>query len=151
MGKYCLPYAKRDELRSPLWDNYFRFGRDHINESDRFIFFSIYHRHNPTVVKGSCLFWGYYDKQLKKSRIADIDDLYQSVIIDDINHFVSLHPACFTITDKDELVTYAEAGDIAEWFENNPEKIKNLPGYLRELSEIEPEDNPVVMIIKLKQ
>ena len=38
----------------------------------------------------------------------------------------------------------------ADWFKKNPEKAKKLPERLKKLFKLTPEDNPVVMIVKLK-
>ena len=150
MGKYCPPYIKKSELISRALDDYFIFNRNSMGESGRFLFFSFYHQYNP-IDKVNSSFWGYHDKKTKKSYIADIDDTYQSIVINDIDHFVPLNPANFTITCNNELVTYMEAWKIVEWFEKNPEQAKKLPEHLRNLSNLDPEDNPVVVVINLKQ
>jgi len=43
-----------------------------------------------------------------------------------------------------------EAYEILEWFENNPEKAAKLPAHLKALSKLKEDDNPVVVIVKLK-
>ena len=126
---------------------YFNF--ETINESERFLFFSFLHGKDQT--RPYCHFFGFYDKILGTTKISEVDHTNRSPVINDIDNFAPLHSFLWSSNQSGEMVAYMEAGDIADWFEENPEKVKALPQQLQKLSKLTSEDNPVVVIAKLKQ
>ena len=130
--------------------NYFSFQT--INESERFIFFSFFHVVSKLqIIWRSLHYFGYYDKKLGITKISEVDHLEFSPVINDLDDFAPLRPCIWSVNQSDELVAYMEAGDIAEWFEENREKAKKLPEHLKKLSKLTSEDNPVIIIAKLKK
>jgi len=151
MGKFSLPYSKKQILPEERDKDYF-FVLD-LNESDRFLFFGI--RHKPFETEDRFVGWyhfGYYDKEKRQTFVARMDHTQQSALINDIDDFAPIYvQPGWSINNDGELLAYMEAGDIVDWFNENPEKAKKLPEHLKNLSKLKPEDNPVVVIIKLKQ
>jgi len=155
LGKYHPPYSQKQNLQWPhgrdyrMISKYFHFHI--INESERFLFFSIRHRtskHHPNLI---CLFFGFYDKASGVTKVSEVDHREITPIINDIDGFAPLYPFLWSINQSDEFVAYMEAIDIEDWFAENPEKAKKLPEHLRKFSKLTSEDNPVVMIAKLKK
>ena len=145
MGKYKAPYEKRNDL--PALGKYFLF-KD-MGETNRFLLFDFSHQTNPSGTSTDS-FFGYYDKKNKKVKISDADGK-QRHIINDIDHFGAIQFTRWTINpEKNELISYIEAIDIIEWFEQNPQQAKELPEHLQKLAALKPYDNPVVVIATLK-
>jgi len=163
LGKYNPPYSEKDNLPwgnpqpgdiSPFGDNRMRdnfFYFETINESEKILFFSfMYGKRNP-ITRFQPRYFGYYDKELYITKISKIDQMEISPVINDLHDFAPLHPNRWSINKSGEMVAYMEAGDIEEWFEEHPDKAKKLPEHLKKLSKLTSEDNPVVVIVKLKQ
>jgi len=156
MGKYLPPYEKQNMLFGPpplqdfLINQYFWINN--IAETDRFLFFDFRHRKNSAPSDQlPDSFFGYYDKNSKIAKIADVDRNRKRRIVNDIDHFGAIQLSSWFLNEKqNEMVSYIEAVDIAEWFENNPQKAKELPDHLQKLSQLNSTDNPVVVIAKLK-
>ena len=158
LGKYNPPYSEKDNLPwgnpdpfgdNEMCNNFFYFQT--INESESFLFFSfIYGKRNP-VTGYRHLYFGFYDKELGVTKVSEVDHLEKTPVINDLDDFAPLHPYLWSINDSGEMIAYMEAGDIEEWFEENPEKAKKLPEHLKKFSKLTSEDNPVVVILKLKQ
>jgi len=151
LGKYNPPYSEKQNLYSPNENprisNFIVFRT--INESERFLFFSFLY--GETLLNNNPpLYFGYYDKKKKTNKISNVDHIKQSPVINDLDDFAPWHPFIWSVNQSDEMVAYMEAGDIADWFKKNPEKAKKLPEHLKKLSKLTPEDNPVVIIAKLK-
>jgi len=156
LGKYHPPYSEKQNLPwpfgDPMYHNFFRFQT--INETERFLFFSFRHRKGKNHRLGnniSCHFFGFYDKALWITKISEVDQLEKTPVINDIDDFAPLYPFFWSINQSEEMVAYMEAGDIEEWFKENPEKAKKIPDHLKRFSKLTSEDNPVVVIAKLKQ
>ena len=153
LGKYNPPYSDRPRLpqpnNDPIMDKYFLFRT--INETDRFLFFSF--THGKFYQRGgySPTYFGYHEKQTGITKVSKVDDTHRSPIINDLDDFSPLCPMGWTITPSGEMVAYLEAEDILEWFEANPEKARELPKHLKELSKLKIEDNQVVVIARIKQ
>jgi hypothetical protein len=156
MGKYKPPYGMKSSLivstndPNPLRNQYFML--DNIGESDHFLFFNILYQKDPTgpVPWSQCSFFGYSDKKSGQTKIANIDGMYRKRIVNDIDNFSAIRLDSWTVNEHNEMITYIEAGDVLDWFENNPEKADLLPAHLQKLSKLKPEDNPVIVIAKLK-
>lgn len=146
VGKYKPPYEKRNDIKSMI-EHYFWFNR--IGESNRFLFFDFSYQRkfgDPYYIS----YFGYYDKTEKIVMVADVNR-DERQIRNDIDNFSAVQLSNWTINECDnELISYIEAEDMVEWFENNPRKVKELPEHLQKLSKVKPEDNPVVIITKLK-
>jgi len=156
MGKYKVPYEKRGLSFSDL-DPYFNFRN--IGETDNFLIFDFEYKKKPSDPSRSS-FFGYYNKKrnIVKIAYAEVDgDTRSRKIINDIDKFsaIQFNPypgTSWSINDRtNELISYIEAGDIIYWLEQNPQKARELPEHLRlKLLKVKPEDNPIVVIAKLK-
>ena len=158
LGKFNPPYSEKDNLPwgdpDPFGDNkmcnsFFYFQT--INESERFLFFSFHYGKINQESRYQDLYFGYYDKEMKITKISEVDHFEKTPVINDLDDFAPLHPHNWSINNSGEMVAYMEAGDIEEWFEEHPEKAKKLPEHLKKFSKLTSEDNPVAVIIKLKQ
>lgn len=150
MGQYKPPYEKQNMLmgppHDPLINQYFWFRN--MGETDRYLFFEFNHQRSTSQWSES--FFGYYNKTRKSVKIADVY-LNQKRIINDIDHFGVIQLPSWTINnERNEMTSYIEAVDIVEWFEQNPLQAKELPEQIQKLSQLKPDDNPVVVIAKLK-
>jgi hypothetical protein len=135
-GTFGIPYSKRYEkeyLSNPY--NYLNFRS--IFESQRFLVFTYSYQKK--------LNYGIYDKVKKKTLVSD------SVggLINDLDNFLPFN--FYSVNDRNEIIGFKEAFEIKEWFNENPEKIQKLPPHLQRLNNIDEMDNPVVMIVKLKE
>ena len=152
MGPYKPPYEKQNELfipPDPLINQYFWFRN--IGETEHFLFFDFDHTKRNSTNSSSGSFFGYYDKKRETVKIADIDKDGRR-IINDIDHFGAIQLSSWTINNKGhEMIFYIEAVDIVTWFKQNPQKAKELPAHLLKLSTLNENDNPIVVIAKLKQ
>ena len=95
--------------------------------------------------------FGFHDKKSGTVKIAEIDDSEKSPVINDIDNFAPIYPFLWSVNQYGEMVSYMEAGDIIDWFEANPEKAKKLPKYLQAMFKLKIDDNPVIVIAKLKK
>jgi hypothetical protein len=70
----------------------------------------------------------------------------------DIDHFVPIGTDNhFYINKNDEFVTAIPALEVRRWFDNNPEEAAKLPEHLQAYRDIKDEDNPIVIVAKLKR
>ena len=133
----------------PMRNRYFDFLT--INESDRFLFFSFWHDRTDQERRILPHYFGYFDKKTNTVKISEVDQSDRSKIINDIDDFAPFYPFLWSINQSGELVTCLEADDILAWLKENPDKVKNLPKHLQELSKLKTDDNQVVVIAKLKK
>lgn len=138
LGKYSPPYDKRLEALSHSMADYM-FVRG-MFESDQFVFFRIGFRNRQHMA--------YYKKNSKKMRVSNIQGLEWSGFENDVDNFVPFFPD--KISENNQIVGTLSAEHVYEWFQNNPDKIASLPERLRSFRDIQPEDNPIVMIAKFK-
>lgn len=153
MGDLLLPYAVRSDLGSPEYENNFYIRTMH--ESSRFLMFTAsLNGYRHMVV---------YDKLGKKTFVCETSedkefykyDGYHSPrcfgFVNDLDHFVPVGTDwAFYINKQDELVNTLSAIEVRRWFDQNPEKAAALPSHLKAFEDIGVEDNPVIIITKLK-
>ena len=127
-----------------------------IRESSRFVFYYLVFERFSHM--------GYYDKKTKETRICNNPGdksfyefpEYWSVrnigFVNDIDGFIPIGTGnTFYINRKNELITYTSAYDVKRWFEMNPEKAARLPEYLQSFKDIKDEENPILIVVKLKK
>lgn len=108
-----------------------------VFESERYLFY--------TFTNYDGRFLGVFDK-LTSIAIATPD---QSGLLNDIDNFI---PFMFhSINQNGEAVGYFQAYEVKKWFNENPEKAANLSPNLQKFISISENDNPIVMIVKLKE
>ncbi|WP_452609446.1 DUF4934 domain-containing protein [Roseivirga echinicomitans] len=133
LGGYSPDYSQKENVNRFENDSYM-FISD-ISETDQILFFSITYLNK----KYACAFF-----KIESILMVSNDSGFSN----DIDGFVPFYPNY--INDQGEVVSVISAEVIYEWFQKNPDKIKSLPKHLQNLQNIDPEDNPVVMIAKLK-
>ena len=95
-------------------------------------------------------FVGVYSKLEKTVKISKHkygDSSIRHGIKNDIDGFISFHPISI---DDNKIVGITLAEDASAWFENNQNKIQALPNELKSYEDIQPEDNPIIVIGTLK-
>ncbi len=141
LGKYGLPYEKQNKIISPeghFQNEYFMITD--MDENTGYFFFQLWFQNK--------LWTSFFDKRSKKTTICDLTRDSISGLIDDLNGFITIVPADFTVDN--EMVSILSPDQIIEWKKNNPDKVgqisKKLP-WLKTYSEL---SNPVVVIGKCK-
>ncbi len=135
MGEFAPPYEKQNTLDFNDSQNYF-FIR-YIFESEKFLFYEFRHDNK--------FFQGVYNKKTNSTYIAHENNGFEN----DIDNFI---PLKFTsVSSQGELIGVMEAWEVEQWFKNNPDKAAKLPPHLKKLEKITENDNPVVMIARLKE
>lgn len=138
-GKHSPPYEKQDALTDEDKRKYIFINQ--IVQNKDFIFFNTLYKGKHQV--------GIYDVNGKKASLAKANrNKTPKGFLNDLDNFLPFFPSF--INDKGELVGIISAEDVIRWFEENPKEARSLPAHLRALENLEPEDNPVVMIAKLK-
>jgi hypothetical protein len=154
MGDLLLPYNLRSSLNSPEYFENFHIRTMH--ESTRFLIFSsgIYGMRHIVV----------YDKTLQNTMVCNTStdiDFYKSEdpwgircigFSNDLDQFIPIGTdKNFYINKNDEFVTAIPALEVKRWFDQNPEKATKLPQHLYAFRDIKAEDNPVIVVAKLKK
>lgn len=85
-------------------------------------------------------FYGLYDKQDGTTRMAPRGD----GLTDDLSGFMPFHPTYCSSTGEFAALVWPE--DILPWLDEHPEARENP--ILKPLAKMDPEDNPVVIIVK---
>jgi len=145
MGKFSPPYEKKGEFFDPPQNppilDYFTINR--IQESDKYILFNFNYQRN--------FYFGYYDKISNETQIGKHENSQDSRLFNDIDNFISIGTKGLTVNNNDELVLYIDAWEITEWFDTYPENKENLSKDIQRFSKLNSDDNPVVVIAKLKK
>lgn len=138
MGPYSPPYEMKT---SPKFEPDKYFVMQTIQESSKYLFCSFnLNKKNYTAI---------FDKNKRTTVVNDYSPESGHGFINNINDFVPLEFS--SINEKDELICTMDAFKIKQWFEENPEKINQLPEYLKNLNNIQETNNPVIIIAKLKK
>jgi len=138
MGPYSPPYEMKT---SPKFEPDKYFVMQTIQESSKYLFCSFnFNKKNYTAI---------FDKNKRTTVVNDYSPESGHGFINNINDFVPLEFS--SINEKDEFICTIDAYKIKLWFEENPEKINQLPEYLKNLNNIQETNNPVIIIAKLKK
>ena len=138
MGQYSPPYEMKT---SPEFEPGKYFIMRTIQESSKYLFCSFnFNMKNYTAI---------FDKNKKTTVVNDYSPESGLGFINNINDFVPLELS--SINERDELICTMNALKIKQWFDLNPEKISQLPEYLKNLNNIQETNNPVIIIAKLKK
>ena len=154
MGELLFPYHMRISADRSEYPKYFQVNTMH--ESSGFLVFSV-------SIDNFCHLV-YYDKAKKETMVCNMpseSDFYRQTqftrarctgFVNDLDDFVPIGTdKNFYINGSDEFVTLIPALEVKRWFDSNPEKASMLPQHLRALGDIREEDNPVVVVAKLKK
>ncbi len=138
MGIYSPPYKMKTSSKFEK-DKYFMMQT--LNESSKYLLCSFkFNKRSYTAI---------YDKDQGKTIVNDYSPESGLGFINNINDFVPLEFS--SINEKDELICTMNPLKIKQWFDLNPEKISQLPEYLKILKNIQETNNPVIIIVKLKK
>ncbi|GAB5527289.1 MAG: 6-bladed beta-propeller [Roseivirga sp.] len=138
-GESSLPYEdKTKDLQSDPSQTYFSISD--IDETKDFIFFNMTFRGETHSA--------YYDKVRDITKVTDPMDSENHRFLNDVDGFLPFRASY--ATEDGKLVGYMEAPEVAQWFEDNPEKAAKLPANLKRLESTSDDDNPIVMIVSLK-
>ena len=138
MGEHSPPYEKKEIMED---DDYLSmYSVSNVDLNDDYVFFNLSYQGQR--------FNAYHDIKENQTHLAYKRHEQTSSFQDDVNEFIPFSPQY--INDQNELVYNVAAEVIYNWFQNNPDKIGSLPKHIQSLQNIDPEDNPVVMIVKLK-
>lgn len=137
-GESSLPYEDKKNLESGSWQAYFSISG--VDETKDFIFFNMSFRGENHSA--------YYDKVSDITKVVDPKDSKNHRFSNDIDGFLPFKASY--ATEDGKLVGYMEAPEVARWFEDNPEKAAKLPANLKRFESITDDDNPIVMIVSLK-
>tara|TARA_R110001599_G_scaffold298515_1_gene502945 strand:+ start:4980 stop:6209 length:1230 start_codon:yes stop_codon:yes gene_type:complete len=139
LGKYSPPYAEQESM-SDEKKNEYMFVRNTLQSPD-FVFYNVAFKEQFA--------YGYYNRKTKEALLSDPSTSNSKTgYTNDIDNFVPFYPT--SINAKGEMLGLITAEEVYEWFQDNPDKIASLPKNLQALQNIEPEDNPIIMIAKLK-
>lgn len=139
LGEFSPPYAEQESMSGEQRKEYM-FVYNTLQSPD-FIFFNVGFKEKEA--------YGYYNRKTKEAFLSDPKTSNKKMgYTNDIDDFVSFYPTI--INDEGEMMGIIKAEEVYEWFQSNPDKIASLPQNLKSLQNIEPEDNPVIMIAKLK-
>lgn len=110
--------------------------------AERFLFFKI---RKPNKESTDDSYYGLFDKASQSTRLTKDN----KGIENDVDNFL---PFPFkSVNQNNEVAGLLEAFEVKLWFDENPEKASKLSPDLRKLKDIDENDNPIVMIAKLKE
>lgn len=143
MGPYSPPYEMKTSMEFEP-DKYFMMRA--IQESSKYLFCSFnFNKKNYIAI---------YDMVKRTTVVNDyspdsgLGSESGRGFINNANDFVPLEFS--GINEKDELICTMNAFGINRWFDSNPDKVNQLPEYMRSLKDIQETGNPVIVIAKLK-
>ena len=138
LGEYSPPYAEQENLGEKRSEYMFPYK---TLQSPDFVFYNVSFKEK--------LAYGYYNRKTKEAFLSDPSTSDKKTgFTNNIDNFLPFYPT--SINEEGEMLGLITAEEVYEWFQNNPDKIASLPTNLQALQNIEPEDNPIVMIAKLK-
>ncbi len=153
MADLLFPYHLRTSGNLSEYSKYFQISTMH--ESSRFLIFSL--------SIGDFCHLVYYDKVKKETMVCNTPsdlEFYKNNefsktrcigFSNDLDQFVPIGTdKNFYINSNDEFVAVIPAVEIKRWFKMNPDKEASLPEHLRTFGDIKEEDNPVIIVARLK-
>jgi hypothetical protein len=135
-GKFSPPFYEKDTFDFVEYHNI-----RNILETDNFIFFQLFFRKRG--------YFCYFDKRTNQVMIPNYKNLQINGFENDIDGFMPFHPV--SLSNRNELIGFLEPYQMKIWFKENPDKARKLPQHIQRLNNIDEMDNPVVMIVKLKE
>jgi hypothetical protein len=134
-GKFSPPFYEMGNF-----DHVEYHGIGNILETDQFIFFQLHFKKRT--------YYCCYDKRTKQVMIPNYKTMQINEFENDIDGFMPFHP--ISVTGNNDLVGYLEPYKIRKWMAENPDKAARLPQHLQKFRNIKETDNPVVILLKLK-
>ncbi len=137
MGKYRLAQEERDSREA-------RKEKGNINqimESDRFLMFSYFFYPEEEMQA----YRGIFDKNTGETETAP----FENGFTDDLNGFMNIHPVMENWDNC--LISFLQPIDILTWFEEHPEEASRLKPEISRLKDLKEDDNPVLVVARLKK
>jgi len=138
MGQYSPPYEMKTSPKFEVDKYFFIKG---IYESSKYLLCAFGFNQR--------IYTALYDKDQQNTFVNDYTSESGNGFINNTNDFVPLELS--SINERGELTCTIDTYKIMQWFKENPEKINQLPQYLKDLINIRETDNPVILIAKLKE
>lgn len=135
-GKYSPPFFEKHKFDYTQFHNI-----RYILETEHLIFFQLYFKKRG--------YFCYYDKRTNEVAIPNNKNFQICGFENDIDGFMQFRPT--SLSNRNELIGFLEPYKILQWFNENPDKAAKLPPHVQKLKNIKETDNPVVMIVKLKE
>ncbi len=147
-GDRSMPYEQRGTIKFIDEGKFNYYDIKKVLESAQYLFYNFrFHKreYSSLFIKkthGNYIAKKDLNKEIGKIRFYGFHN--------DIDNFLPFSPQSIT-SDGNYLVGYKEMVDVVKWFEDNPEKVAQLPDPLKKLGEKSDTDNIIVMVVKLKQ
>lgn len=138
-GEYSLPYEDKTALNDKSKSQQYFLVSD-PDETPGFIFFKLDFEGKTRSA--------YYDKSQNITKVAFLQGAENSRFANDLDDFLPF--SVDYATEDGKLVGHMEAPEVIEWFEANPEKAAKLSPDLKRFANIKEDDNPIVIIVSLK-
>ncbi|TKG94932.1 6-bladed beta-propeller [Puteibacter caeruleilacunae] len=141
LGKYAPPYDQQKVVEFMLKKAQDYFFLEKIYESRRNLFFQISYNNKNYL--------GLYDKASGETIMNTANERYPTSFENDID---SLLPFTYSsVNSSNELIGFMNSYEVMEWLQEHPEKASQLPEKLQWMKSLKEDDNPVVMIARLKE
>ena len=140
LGVKSPPYADRESMTADDRKEYMFVKK--LVDTDRSLFFQVGYKNE--------LFAGVFNKESELTQLSRIEEngvTERHGIQNDVHDFIPIYP---TTLHRGQLIGITPAEEAYAWFKSNPDKIASLPDHLQRFKEIEPEDNPIITIARLK-
>jgi hypothetical protein len=135
-GKFSPPYYEKDKADL----SQFHFINP-IIQSDNWLFFVLHFKKQ--------IYNCFFDKRTQQVSISYGIKTENIGYENDVDGFVPFIPQ--TLNENNELVGYVYPYRIRQWFNDNPDKAAKLSPELKKFRNISNNDNPVLMLVKLKE
>lgn len=136
-GSYGIRYEDKKRVQRVSEDHYFI---SKLDESENYLFFELAFRGKQ--------FSGYFDKRTGQTQLAKNQSVKHQAFQNDLDDFIPFR--LNYATDEGLLVGHMEAPDVLDWMKKHPQKASQLPENLKRISQPGEEDNPIIMLVKLK-
>jgi len=135
-GRYSPPFYEKHKFDFTQYHNC-----QTILETEHLIFFRLNFKKRA--------YYCYFDKRTKQVMIPNNKSSKINGFENDIDGFMPFYPT--SISNRNELIGILEPYRIRQWIDENPNKAAKLPQHLEKFKNIKETDNPVLMLVKLKE
>ncbi len=133
--EYSPPFLEKDKFDYTQYHNI-----QGVVETENMIFFQLHFNRRS--------YYCYFDKRFNKLMIPNYKEVQINGFENDLDGFMPFYPMSYST--RNELVGFLEPYKIKLWFNENPGKANQLSSELQRLKNINENDNPVLMLVKLK-
>ena len=154
LEKKSAPYQEKNDHVFPNKASYQRANPSfpYVDRTEYIFIESILENDNSIIFSTMYmeeLSYGFFDKRKGATYVSKLPDDPSNGFYNDIDDFIPFRPT-YIDRENNKLVGFVTAEDVLSWFDSNPGLASKLPEALKSISQIKPEDNPIVMIGKLK-